>query len=575
MRETVWLFSLTPFFIHPQNQVGNLASSVLVLEEEEEPPDSRDVSESPPNVSSSSPAAETTSTSATPTTNLKALQDENTFLHQRLKDVEIAAADALGELQDYKERLAAAKEAQSSASQAEAEAQALRSKLDKAKKQFNLLKQQLKAAKDSEITVKDSLSELQSKLDQQTSRVSEVQQELEVEKMKKDKEEVLGGDGGVVEEMKQKVDNLEKQLKKANKEAKAVDVLKQKVADLEKQLVEKEEIQKELEAKMEKAENQAEGIDALEVKIRELERQLAESEKTGQQEELQQQVEQLQGQLEHGRLQIDQLTAQVADLEKQLASERTASQERQERFTAVQLSFKKTLEVAQNEAAQASTRAGTAQAEAQQQVLAATKQAELLRRRVEELEHSVESKTNESQQQLASAELLRRRVEELEAIVESNAAELQLLQESNAADRQMESNTAGQMVESLQKELDEVKMQLLSAIAACDAAESENIELNTQLTALVERAAAHQGEENDNDGMMRRERLLLEEELEKVKGELEKAEKKVKELVWQVKMSADGGENGGVGGGEIQKQGGYGVGYLFDVFGCALNYRRK
>jgi len=70
---------------------------------------------------------------------------------------------------------------------------------------------------------------------------------------------------------------------------------------------------------------------------------------------------------------------------------------------------------------------------------------------------------------------------------------------------------------------------------------------------------------------------LLEEELEKVKGELEKAEKKVKELGWQVKMSAGGGgdENGGVGGGEIQKQGGYGVGYLFDVFGCAINYRRK
>lgn len=75
--------------------------------------------------------------------------------------------------------------------------------------------------------------------------------------------------------------------------------------------------------------------------------------------------------------------------------------------------------------------------------------------------------------------------------------------------------------------------------------------------------------------------MAAEVELDRLKVQLTAAEQRAKELAWQVKMMSDpsqiGGRNGSDGSGPGGASGSAGgqVAGIFDMFGCATNYRGK
>jgi hypothetical protein len=158
---------------------------------------------------------------------------------------------------------------------------------------------------------------------------------------------------------------------------------------------------------------------------------------------------------------------------------------------------------------------------------------------------------------------------------------------------------AASIISTLTNQLEDVTSQVGDAIARAAAAESANAELSQKLARIPEVSSSKESDLNEikvveggtigedaSKSALRveaaetaamtayRRATAAEEQVETLKVMLEKAEKKAKEMAWQVKMLSEGPSperSSSAGAGRLQK---LGVGML-DVLGCAMNYSRR
>lgn len=314
--------------------------------------------------------------------------------------------------------------------------------------------------------------------------------------------------------------------------------------------------------------------------------------------------------LQDAQQRSDDLEAKLQQAHTILEAERILAQrlqqetaERQKRFTAVQIRFKAQIqelegriEAAQGEMSAMAARAAKAEAAvAESRALAdaacmerdsALKLVERVRMETAEIESSLAASVT----LVLGNQMELRKAEALSTTGQEDYYEIAI--------RDVEERAAA-TISALNNQLEDVKSQLAIATARTKSVESANADLSRKLACIV----ASSSKENDLDenkevgredsiagdaskSALRRveaaekaataayrRATFAEEQVETLKALLENAEKKAKEMAWQVKMLSDSASTEGATQGSRGLQR-FGVGML-DVLGCAMNYTRR